>query len=124
VFFSLGSLMGWTLRPVLRQQPSTTTASSCTVTAAAAAAAAAAGVLQLYNRMTGFAADMVSGGDVILVDVGQGPQLLLSAAAFRHNPAYRMAKQAHYQVHGQGVAATRDIAKDKGWVGGGGGKRA
>jgi hypothetical protein len=48
---------------------------------------------------------------------------LMPATALWHDPAFRDFKQAHYQVHGTGVAATRDIAMDTGWVGGVRGKR-
>jgi hypothetical protein len=99
-----------------------------TVTAAATAdpataAAAAAAAVQLYSRLVGFVADMISGGEEVLVDMGrgpqQGPQLLLPATALRHDPFYRTATPARYEPHRKDkVGMTRDVAKDTGWVGG------
>jgi hypothetical protein len=78
--------------------------------------------------LIGFAADMLSGGEEVLVHAAQGA-LLLPAAAFwhdpviRHHPECRGAEQAYYQVHLKGAEVMREIAKDTGWVGGAGGKR-
>ncbi|WIA35141.1 hypothetical protein OEZ86_003618 [Tetradesmus obliquus] len=82
----------------------------------------------LYSRLVGFVADMVSGGDEVLVDLGcgpqQGPQLLLPAAELLHNPMYRCARPVTYAPHGKDKRMmTRDVAQDSGWVGGHGSKQ-
>jgi hypothetical protein len=70
---------------------------------------------------------MISGGQELLVSVGSnqyGLELrLLPAAAMSQRPVHRPADVVHYQALVQSQLATRDIAKDSGWVGGQGNKR-